>query len=362
MRLLARLALTLSTSCLLLLNVEAARAAAWSDALQQQIERLDRETPGTLGVYVKRLDNGETFDHGADQSWYLGSTVKVLVAIAVLQQVDAGKLRLNDSLTLQAGDKIEAGQLVWSKVGSRFTVDLLLKRMLGESDNTAANMLIRAIGEDRLNESAKDALGARDFHRLTTLAAVRYDVYAELHPDARKLSNDQLVRIASAKMGPARVEAVRRALGVKASDLKVRTIDEAYDRYYAHQLNTTTLEAYGAMLEKLARGQLLKPQSTQRLFTDMKFDIYTGYRLQAGFPKAVHFIHKTGTQYQRACHMGVIHPQDDAVRGIVVAVCTAGLDEQDAAGPVFEKVGAAINAALLTPTSTASAAVGRRNP
>ena len=306
------------------------------------MERIDAETPGRLGVYVKQLGTGETMSHGGDQFWYLGSTVKVLVAIAVLQQVDAGKVRLADTVTLADTDRIEAGQVVWHARGTVYTVDALLQRMLGDSDNTAANMLIRTIGIERLNESAHASMGAAGLKELTSFLKVRQDVYAEIHPDARKLSNDQLVRIAAAPLGPGRVEAVRRALGKKPAELDARTIDEAYDRYYRTGRNSATLEAYGAMLEKLVRGKLLSPESTQRLFVAMKIGIFTNYRLQAGLPRSVTFIHKTGTQYLRACHAGVISPENGGARAIVVAACTADLDEQHEAGKVLERVGRAI--------------------
>ena len=330
-------------------SAETARVANWRDTLQREVERIDRETPGALGVYVKRMNGGETFSYGADQRWYLGSTAKVPIAIAVLQQVDAKKLRLSDTMKLEPTDRIEAGQLVWRQPGTPLTIDFLLTRMLGDSDNTAANMLVRAVGEEQLNRSAGAALGKDGFERLTSLAQVRYDVYAEIHPDARKLSNDQLVRIASSPMGPQRVDAVRRALNLKTADLRAKTIDEAYARYYKTGANAATLVAYGDMLEKLVRGELLAPASTERMYKAMKFDIYTGYRLQAGFPRSAHFIHKTGTQYQRACHMGVIHPENRGADGIVVAACTADLDEQKAAGKVFERLGRVINQTLITP-------------
>lgn len=66
-----RLALLLCLPLLLLPLAERARAADWRDALGAQIERIDRGTPGALGVYVKRLDGGETYRHGAERLWYL---------------------------------------------------------------------------------------------------------------------------------------------------------------------------------------------------------------------------------------------------------------------------------------------------
>jgi beta-lactamase class A len=338
-------------ACLLLLlpllAAEPARAAGWSEALHAAVERIDGETPGRLGVYVRELGSGETMSHGGNDFWYLGSTAKVLVAIAVLQQADAGTLQLGESVALTERDRIEAGQLVWQAVGTRYSVDALLKRMLGDSDNTAANMLIRRVGVERLNESARAALGSVGFQELTDFAAIRRDVYAEIHPDARRLGNDALVRIAAAPMGPARVEAVRRALGKQPAELDADSIGEAYDRYYRTQRNAATLEAYAGMLERLVRGELLSPASTERLFQHMKIGIYTNYRLQAGLPRSVTFIHKTGTQYLRACHAGVISPEAGGAKAIVVAACTAELDEQREAGTVLKRVGEAISATVL---------------
>ena len=250
-------------------------------------------------------------------------------------------------MTLLATDRIEAGQIVWHAVGTVYTVEQLLKRMLGDSDNTAANMLMRTVGLERVNASARAAMGADGFKGVTTFAQIRYDVYAEIHPDARKLTNDQLVRIAAVPLGPQRVEAVRRALNKQPSELKAKTIEEAYERYYATGRNTATLEAYGRMLEKLVTGELLSPASTSRLFEAMKIGIYTNYRLQAGLPRSVTFIHKTGTQYLTACHAGVITPENGGARGIVAITCTADLDEQHEAGKVHEQVGAAITKTVL---------------
>ncbi len=326
----------------------AAHSAAWSDALRQQIEKIDQATPGQLGVYVKRLDNGEVLSYQADRPWYLGSSAKLPVAIALIQEVEQGKHRLAEQVTLQDTDKVDgSGNVVWNKAGTRYRVDALLKRTLMESDNTAANMLIRTIGDDVLNRRARELLGAKGFERITNFTQVRYDVYAELHPDARKMSNMDLVRLASAPMGPKRVDALARTIGVDQADFRVKTMDEAYARYYARQFNSAPLTSYGGMLEKLVTGKLVSPAHQQRLFADLKYATYDAYRLEAGLPRSVHFIHKTGTQLHRACHMGVINPQDGGRAAIVVATCAEDLDEHGEAGKAFEQIGRAITQTLL---------------
>ncbi len=323
-----------------------ASATDWRADLRQRIERLDRETPGALGVYVKRLDTQEAWGHGAGDAWYLGSSAKVPIAIAVLRQVQAGRLRLDTPLTLAEDDRIDGpGELVWARAGTRYTVDSLLTRMLGVSDNTAANLLVRAVGEDGLNRVAAELLGPGV--RLTSLTQVRREVYAQIHPDAGRLPNRTLVEIAAAPQGPARLEAVRRALGMPASALKVRSMGEAYGRFYQQRLNTATLEAYGAMLEKLVRGQLLDAAHTRRLFGYLKFGKRGDYRLEGGIPRREPIIHKTGTQYRTACHMLVANPQDGGGRAVVIATCAADMDDVKDAGGIFRRVGEAVTASVI---------------
>lgn len=327
----------------------AAHCAEWSDALRQRIERIDKATPGQLGVYIKRLDNGQSLAYQADRPWYLGSSTKLPIAIAVLQEHEAGRLSLDQEVTLGDADRIDgSGDVVWQENGTTYGIDELLKRTLMESDNTAANMLIRAVGEDALNDRVRLYLGREGFNRITTFTQVRREVYGELHPSARQLPNLDLVRLAAAPIGPRRVDALARTLSVEKSELRAKTMEEAYTRYYARRLNTAPLSAYGDMLEQLVTGKLVSPQNLQRLFADLKYETYDAYRLEAGLPRTVRFIHKTGTQLGRACHMGVINPQDGGRAAIIVAACAEDLDEQGGAGRAFQQIGRAITQTLLS--------------
>lgn len=341
------------SACLLLAALaplEPVRAADWTERLRQQVERLDRDTPGRLGVYVKRLRDGSVLEHGAREAWYLGSAAKVPIAVAVLQQVDAGRLQLGTEVALREDDKIDgSGPLVWRDTGGSYSVETLLARMLGDSDNTAANMLVRLVGLDALNRSAAQAFGGSDqVGTLTDFTQVRRAVYAGLHPAAERLTPRQLVEVAAAPM-PQRAEALRRMLELPAGALQA-DIDGAYAAYYRSGHNSASLVGYGRMLEKLVRGDLLSAESTAHLFQAMKFETRGSYRLEAGLPARLRLIHKTGTQHQRACHMGVVQPQDGGRDATVVTVCAADLDEQRVAGRLFEQVGRAIaQTALSTP-------------
>ncbi len=334
----------LSFACataLSLLAAAPASAADWPEQLVKKIEQIDQRSPGSVGVYVKRLDDGKEMSYAGDRPWYLASTAKVPIAIAVLQQVERGKLKLDQEFALEDTDKVDgSGELVWQNSGKRYDVEALLNAMLMRSDNTAANMLIRAIGKDTLNAGARDYMGRREVGDITSYTQIRYDVYSELHPSARELSNRNLVEIAGAAMGPARVQAFSRSAGVKTDDLQVNTMRDAYARYYQRGFNTATMEGYGAMLEKLVQGKLLPDTQRDMLYEYMKINEPGEYRLAGGLPDRTSFIHKTGTQFERACHVGVINPRDAAA--IVVVACVEGVDENKPAENLLREVGKAV--------------------
>ena len=72
------------------------------EALAERLRELDEASPGQLGVYLLRPADGSELNHQADRTWYLASATKAAIAIAVLQEVDDGKLQLDQPITLEA--------------------------------------------------------------------------------------------------------------------------------------------------------------------------------------------------------------------------------------------------------------------
>ncbi|WP_239495284.1 serine hydrolase [Salinicola halophilus] len=337
---------------LLMLPLAADAQTTWETRLGERIATLDEEAAGELGVFIHRLEDDTTLGHKSDRLWYLSSAVKVPIAIVLLQQVENGELSLDDELTLEASDRIDgAGELLWIDPGASYSLDNLLERMLIDSDNVATDMLIRAIGEETLNERIAD-MTRRGFFRdggfepITTLAEVRYGVYGEIHPKARELDRETLIEVAAANIGPERVEALRRVLDVEADALETEDMTEAYSRYYDREVNSATLESYAGLLTALVRGELLDDAHRQLLYENLKLDTYDAYRLEGGLPREAAFIQKTGTQHRRACHMGVVEPTDPD-RAIVITACTEAMDEAAPSEALLKRVGEAIAETML---------------
>src|SRR5689334_14278806 len=99
--------LRLSALCLLVLvAVPGARGAGPSapSRVERAIARLGESSGGTLGVSAVHVETGRRIAFNADERFPMPSTYKVPIALAVLRLVDAGALRLDQTVTLGVHD------------------------------------------------------------------------------------------------------------------------------------------------------------------------------------------------------------------------------------------------------------------
>lgn len=318
--------------------------AAWVAPLDEAVTRIDDAMPGDFGVYVSRFgDDAGTLDRGDDRAWYLSSTIKVPVAIAVLEAVDDGRMSLDDELELARSDFVDgAGDMLQHDPGARFSLSTLLHKSLRDSDSTATDMLIRHIGEDHLNARIADWVGT-GFGPVTTILQVRYDVYGPLHPDVAALDNMQIVALRNAEAGEPRLQALARTLGVARSELRADSLQQAFDAYYGTGTNAATLPAFARMLERMAAGELLSPESTALLLSHMRAITTGGRRISAGLPAGSDFAQKTGTQFGRACNVGILDAERGEAGAMVVVACAEDFDELAQAETAFQALGRALD-------------------
>jgi len=317
---------------------------AWISVLEKKVRAIDAQSPGGLGVFVKRIKDGSAMAYEAEKKWYLASTIKVLVAIAVLQEEESGRLSLNEELTLRSEDRVDgSGDLLVSRPFSRHSVGELLEKMLVKSDSTAADMLIRLIGEENLNRKIEHEMGVAGFGPITTLLRVRYAAFGELHESVANLTNLDFIELKKVRGTRARLRALMRKLGLRRAQLGAKSIDEAFERYYARGYNSGSLEGFGTVLEKLVRRELLSPAHTELLLGYME-QIQTGdHRIKAGIPKTVRFAQKTGTQVRRLCNVGVMLPSGSASEAVLIAACVEKYSDFKEAEKALQKVGRAIS-------------------
>lgn len=117
-------------------------------ALTTKIQALAAQNPKLqLGVLVVDLDTGNYLDFQSNARFPAASTIKIPILVAFFQDVDAGKIRLNESLTMEP-DAIASGSgnLQYQKPGTPYTALEIVTKMIAISDNTATNMIIKKLG------------------------------------------------------------------------------------------------------------------------------------------------------------------------------------------------------------------------
>ncbi|MEA2968005.1 MAG: beta-lactamase class, partial [Alphaproteobacteria bacterium] len=84
-----------------------ARAARdWSRQLAGDLDKIEAESGGRLGVAVLDTLSGECTGHRADERFPMCSTFKLLAAAAILARVDMERERLDRRIRFEAGDVV----------------------------------------------------------------------------------------------------------------------------------------------------------------------------------------------------------------------------------------------------------------
>jgi beta-lactamase class A len=116
---------------------------------------------GTLGVWARSLDSGQTLAWNADQVFPAASAIKLPILYEVFRQAGDGRFDLGDVRVLRADDVVGgSGVLKDLTPGLALTVRDLATLMIAVSDNTATNMLIDLVGVEAVNASC-ERLGLR---------------------------------------------------------------------------------------------------------------------------------------------------------------------------------------------------------
>ncbi|MFB2924217.1 MULTISPECIES: serine hydrolase [Aerosakkonema] len=98
-------------------------------------------------IFILDLDTGTYLDWKATSPKAAASTIKVPILVAFFQDVDAGKIRLDEELTLREEDRADgSGKMQYKQPGTKFSALETATQMIIHSDNSATNMLIARLG------------------------------------------------------------------------------------------------------------------------------------------------------------------------------------------------------------------------
>lgn len=109
-------------------------------------------------VFIVELDTGAYVDWKGSATLAAASTIKIPLLVAFFQDVDTGKIRLDELLTMQSEHiATGSGQMQYQQPGTKYTALDVVTKMITISDNTATNMLIARLGgQEALNQRFLD--------------------------------------------------------------------------------------------------------------------------------------------------------------------------------------------------------------
>lgn len=247
-------------------------------ALVAEIADIWRSFPGKTGIAVKRIDGDWEIGQRIDEAFPQQSVSKLWVSLTLLNKIDEGRASLSDPIRIGPDDLTLFHQPLAAEVAQNGavtkTVYTLMEQALARSDNTANDSLLRhAGGPDAVNNFiARSQLGKIQFaqgERLmqSKIAGINWD---------QSLSQGRRFYTARA-------------------NVPVERRTQALNDYLANPYDGASPGAIVNALGKLARGELLSPNSTKLIMSILSRTRSGPNRLKAGVPSDWQFMHKTGT-------------------------------------------------------------------
>jgi beta-lactamase class A len=126
-----------------------------------QLRDLDAKTEGALGVAAIDLSTRRSLQYHGDTVFPQASSIKIPILMRMFGDIEAGKFRLSDSITLEPKDTVGgSGHLQHQLAKGRITLAVkdVITAMMETSDNTATNQCIRMVGLENVNRML-DSLG-----------------------------------------------------------------------------------------------------------------------------------------------------------------------------------------------------------
>lgn len=180
------------------------------------VNELANQFSGTIGMSVKEIGENKAYSYQGEKLMATASTMKVFVLGAILEEVQKGKILLEDKVQLKREDQVGgSGVLKELDPGLVMTVKDVATLMIIKSDNTATNILMdMAGGVEKINAHMvrhgikNSRVGSKidfeyignDFRKLAIASADEFVAYLEKIYQ-RKILSEAMTKIFFSIMG-----------------------------------------------------------------------------------------------------------------------------------------------------------------
>lgn len=276
--------------------------------LEATFQRIVKAARGKVGVALIHVESGRLLTIRGHERFPMASVVKLPIALEVLKQVSEGRLSLEQQVWIGTSDVRPCCAISrrHPNGGVSKTVRELLELSMIESDNTAADALLKRAGGPAVVERRMRALG---FTKI----------------NVNRSEGQLLLDMAGVIGAPApdewTLELQRRLVAEVAKD----ALNDGRALYLQDVRDTTTPYDMALFLGRLQLDNLL-PRAETDLLLNLMTQAKTGSRrIKGRLPEDTVVAHKTGTTAIVINDVGIITlPADSAVPGhIVLAVFAA---------------------------------------
>ena len=151
----------------LLLTIVLVSGFCFSQNLKKEILQITKGKNATVSVSVLDFGNDKSVHINGNKKLPMLSVFKFHIGLAVLNEVDHGKLSLDQKIFIKKSDLLEN---TWSPIRERFPegniempLGLLIKYTVAESDNNGCDILLRLIGGTETVQKFINSKGVRNF-------------------------------------------------------------------------------------------------------------------------------------------------------------------------------------------------------
>ncbi len=118
-------------------------------SVEQEIKGIESSLSARIGVAILDTQNGESWDYNGDQRFPLTSTFKTMACAKLLYDAEHGKVNLNSTVEVKKADLVTYSPVLEKQVGKPITLSDACFATMTTSDNTAANIVINAVGDPK---------------------------------------------------------------------------------------------------------------------------------------------------------------------------------------------------------------------
>jgi len=249
------------------LSAEDPSRAALEKTVRGRLDALDAHST----LYAKHLASGREIALRADESVNTVSVIKIPIMVLAYRDAEAGRLNLDERHVIRPEElRRGTGILQAFAVGLNPTWRDLVTQMMITSDNTATDLLIERLGLARVNQML-ETMGYQETRLRMTIGQLFRGVWEHLDPKNAALSDRQVFE----RGFPEDAAAPARYMAYVADPTK--------------WFGRTTAREMSLMLERLQKGELAGPASTEEMIRTLQRQLYF-----SRLPQRIRFRAKVG--------------------------------------------------------------------